>query len=110
MDRTTSLIRAVKAALGDGIATGHVIAVVGETFAGSDARGFTDDFIALDHATAAVFGGDDPLATEQSDGVLRRVSDRNKVNERVRLVSGQALPPVVIHEFFETGGEAGKRE
>ncbi len=110
MDVSAQIVDPVKAPARTGGAGGYMVAVIGKLFAGGQPRGLAHDLVAFDHELAAVGVGDDPFATEQGDGVLGAVMNRDEVNEGVRLVRRQALPPVMIHEFVEMGGEAGKRE
>lgn len=36
--------------------------------------------------------------------------DGDEINECVRLVGGQAAPPVVVDQLVEAGGEPGKED
>lgn len=85
-------------------AGGDMVAVVGKLFARGQSRSFADDFIALDHELTAVGVSDHPFASEQRDGVIGAVVNRDEIHERMRLVRRQAFSPVVIHEFVEVGG------
>ena len=94
--------------VGGRIEAGDVVAVVGKPLAGREARGLADDFVALDDEARAIGVQHDPLAAEQRDSVVRGVVDRDKIDERVRLVRRQARAAVVIAQFVEARGEAGE--
>jgi hypothetical protein len=110
VDFVTVFINAVETAGGAGIDAGDVVTVVGKVFAGRKARGFPDDPVAFDDQMRAVGVVDDPFATEQGDRAVGAVFDGDEIDERVGLVLGQTHAAVMINEFIETGGEAGKCE
>ena len=106
MDFPAEIVDAMETAVSARVVAGHVIAVIGKLLARREARGFADDLVALDHEAAAVGMEDHPFAPEERDGVVRRVVDRDEIDERVGLVRRQARAAVVIAEFVEAGGEA----
>ena len=70
MDFQPVLIDAMKAPLGDGIASRHMVTVVGELLTRRDPWRLTDDFVAFDDQARAIVMDDDPLASEQRDRVI----------------------------------------
>jgi len=93
----------MKAAVRDRVAAGHMIAVVREFFSRSEPRSFANDFVAFDHELTAIRVHHDPFASEQSHYPVRAVFDRDKIDEGVRLISGQRWPTVVVSELVESG-------
>jgi hypothetical protein len=102
-------VDAVKGPGSAGIDAGHVIAVVGKMFAGREPGRLADDFVAFNDEVRAISVVDHPFTAEERDGAIRAVFDGDEVNERVRLVFGQAHAAVMINEFIETGGDRGVR-
>ena len=102
------VIHPVKTAAHLGIAMRDMVAVVGELFAGGEARGFTDDFVAFDDEAAAVAVDHDPFAAQEPDGALGFVPDRDEINEGMRFIRWQAGAAVVINQLVEVCGEAGQ--
>ena len=89
MDLVAEFVDAVKAAVGARINAGDVITIVGKLLPGGEARGFTDDLVALDDEAGAVGMDDDPFAPEEGDCVVRGVLDGDEINEGV----GRLAPP-----------------
>ncbi len=108
MDFPPQLVDAMEAALGAGIAAGNVITVIGKLFARSEAGRLSDDPVALDYEAGAIRMENDPFATEQGDGVLAGIVDRDEIDKGVGFVRGQAHSAMMIAEFIEPGREAGK--
>ena len=86
MNLLAVFVDAVKTAARDRVATGDVIAVIGELFSRRDAGSFANNFIAFDHKLAAIGVGDHPFASEQRDRAVRTVFDRDEIDERMWLV------------------------
>lgn len=80
------LVDPMETSVGDRVATGDVIAVIGKLFPGRKTGRFANNFITLNHELAAIRVRDHPLASEQRDGAFGTVFDRNEINERVWLV------------------------
>lgn len=110
VDLVTELVDSVEAAGGARVDAGDVVTVIGKVFAGRKARGFADDAVALDDQMRAIGVVDHPFAAEQRDRAVGAVFDGDEIDERVGLVLGQTHAAVMINEFIETGGEAGKCE
>lgn len=109
MNLAAELVNAVKAAVRDGIAARHMVAVVGKFFADREARRLTHNLVAFDHELRTVRMLYDPFTAEQRDGVVRPVANRDEINESVRLVDGQTHPGVMVREFVQAGSQARKR-
>jgi hypothetical protein len=107
MDATAKFVDAVERAGGAGGGAGDVVAVVGKLFAGREARGFADDFLAFDDEMGAVEVLDHPFAAEERERVFGAVVNRDEVDEGVRLIGGQTRATVMVDEFVQSGGEAG---
>ena len=110
MDGAAEVIDSVKAAAGNRIFIGHVVAVVGEFFAGRESRRLADDLVAFDDHLAAVAVLDDPFAAQERDGVFRAVADAHKIDERVGFIRGQAATTMMVAQFIEAGGKPGEFE
>ena len=109
MDLVTKFIDAVKTPVDAGINAGHVITVVGKLLAGCETRGFADDFVALNDQLFAVVVLNHPFSSEQCDNAIGTVEDRYEIDERMGFVRRQCHPPVMVHKFVETSGQAFKR-
>ena len=107
VDFPAGFINAMETAAHDGIVAGHMVAVVGELFAGGEPRRFTDDLVAFDYQMRAIAMRDDPLASEQGDDPVGTVVDGDEIDEGMRLVRRQAAAAMMIAEFVEPGGQAG---
>lgn len=110
MNLAAELIDAVEATAGSRIATADMITVIGKLFARGEAGRFADDLVAFDDQAGAVVVLYHPFSTEQSNGVFGAVENCDEINERVRLVRGQACAAVMIGELVEAGGETRKSE
>jgi len=86
-------------ALGDAIGSDEMIALVMELGAGSEARTFADDAVALDHEFGVVGVGDDPLAPLDGDDAGAVIVDGDVVNKSVRPVRGAFFVRIVFHSI-----------
>ena len=80
-----------------------MIAVVGKLFPGSEAGRFADDFLPFDDQVGSIEVLDHPFSAEERKRVFRSV-----VDESVRLIGGQTRAAMVVDEFIEAGGKAGR--
>jgi hypothetical protein len=51
---------------------------------------------------------DHPFSAEERKRVFRSVVNRYEVDESVRLIGGQTRAAMVVDEFIEAGGKAGR--
>lgn len=93
---------------GAGRAAGDVIAVVGKLFTRGEAGRFADDFLPFDDQVGSVEVLDHPFSAEERERVFRSVVNRDEVDESVRLIGGQTRAAMVVDEFIEAGGKAGR--
>ena len=91
---------------GHGVA-GEVITIIGKRFARRDARGLSDDAIALDDLDGAVGGADDPFAPEEADGGLGKIGNRQKVHEGVGGL-GRKIGVTMVDHLIDGDPEAWK--
>lgn len=100
-------VDAVKTPVRDRVTARDMIAVVRKLLTRGEARGLTDDLVTFDDELAAVGVGDDPFPAQQRHGAVGGIVDRDEVDERVRFVSGERRPAIMIGEFVESGREPG---
>lgn len=98
----------MKTPSGAGRAAGDVITVVGKLFTRSEAGRFADDFLPFDDQVGSVEVLDHPFSAEERERVFRSVVNRDEVDESVRLIGGQTRAAMVVDEFIEAGGKAGR--
>jgi len=104
VDLLPLFIDAVETAVRDRVATGDMVAVVGELFSRCETWSFADNFVALDHQLTAIRMHHHPFPAEKCHRPVRSIFDGDKVNKRVRFVGRERRPAVVIGEFVEAGG------
>jgi hypothetical protein len=104
----TLIVDSVKTTVGNRIHPSDMVAVIREGFSRGQARGLSDDPVALDHEPGAIAVLDHPLATKECDSAIRAVLDQNVVNESVGLVRRQAKASVVVAQSLQASREAGK--
>ena len=108
MNLAPEFVDAVKTPGGPGRAAGDMIAVVGKLFPGSEAGRFADDFFPFDDQVGSIEVLDHPFSAEERKRVFRSVVNRNEVDESVRLIGGQTRAAMVVDEFIQAGGKAGR--
>ena len=86
MDPLPVFIDPVKTSVRDSIATGNIVAVIGELFSGRKEWSFAYDFVPLDHKLAAISVCDHPFASAQRHRPVGGVFDRNEIDECMWLV------------------------
>jgi hypothetical protein len=77
-------------------------------FTRSEAWRFADDFLPFDDQVGSVEVLDHPFSAEERERVFRSVVNRDEVDESVRLIGGQTRAAMVVDEFIEAGGKAGR--
>jgi hypothetical protein len=101
VDAITVFIDAMKASMCRGVGASHMIAVVRELFTRREPWRFANDFVTFDDEPRAVGMEDDPLPSQQRHTAVRRIVNRDEIDERVRLVRRKAGPAVVIAQLVE---------
>jgi len=104
MNAFAEFIDAMKATVGAGVDPRDMIAIVGKLLTGREVGRFADDLVAFDHEAGAVAMQHDPLSAQQRHLSIRRILDRDEVNERMWLVSRQARSAMMVTELVETCG------
>ena len=110
MHPVPKLVLPVEAAPSPRITTGYMVAVVREALPGGQTGRFAHDFIPLDDQPGAVHLLYDPLSSKERDRPLRGVLDRDVVDERMRLVQGQARSAVMVAELVQVSAKAREFE
>lgn len=88
------------------IATGDVVAVVGELLSGCETRRLAHDLVTFDHQLTSICMCDHPLSAEKSHGAIGAIFDRNEIDKRVRFIRRQRRTAMVVGEFIEASREA----
>ena len=88
MKRAPAFVFAVKTTDHLRVATGDVVAVVGERFSRWNSRGFAHDFIPFDDEAFAVDLFDYPFPAKEFHGSVRLIMNTHEIDESVGAVFG----------------------